>query len=150
MGHPDTIYDDTTPGFNWWWLIWVLLLIATLAYILVPNFKKAKAGGLYTECQSNCKNIDTALLLYANDNNRCYPPRMEMLTPDYLKTIPTCRGYEAKIELIRRKRPSYCDTYTVSDDFRAYSFYCGSNDHHIVGVSENFPQYNSESGLTAK
>ncbi len=150
MAHPDTVYDDTAPGFSWWMLIIFLVVVGGLIYILVPNLFRARAGGLFTMCQSNCKNIGTALELYSADNNRCYPPRMDMLTPDYLKTIPTCEGYKAKIEIIRRKRPTYCDTYTVSDDFSAYTFYCGSEDHSLCGVQDNYPQYCSKNGLIPK
>ncbi len=150
MTHPDTLYDNTDPGMNRFLLGIFILFVGGLAYILVPNYFRAKSAGLYTGCQSNCKNIGAALKIYADDNKGSYPAKLQMLTPDYLRTIPTCSGYETKIELIRRKRPTYCDSYTVSDDFRAYTFYCGSMDHHLVGVPDNYPQYNSQNGLIPK
>ena len=133
---------------GWWWFGGAFLMIILLAaMILLPNFTRAKASGLYTQCQSNCINIGAALKMYAGDNNGSYPPKLEMLTPNYLKTIPTCRGYEVKFEIIRRKRPSYCDTYKVGNDFSSFTLYCGSRDHNEVNVRDNFPQYNSKDGL---
>lgn len=151
MAHPDTLYDETNTGGGWWWSVLMLALFFGVGgMILYPNYIRSRSCGRYTQCQSNCKNIGTALEMYAGDNNDTFPKRLEMLTPDYLRIIPTCSAYEAKIELIRRKRPGYNDTYLVSDDFSAYTFYCGSRDHDAVGVPDNYPQYNSREGLIPK
>ena len=133
---------------GWWWFGGAFLMIIFLAVmILLPNFTRAKASGAYTQCQSHCRKIGEALEAFAKSNDGQYPRSLTMLTPDYLATIPTCEGYKAKIELIRRKRPSYCDTYTVSDDLRVFTLYCGSRDHDICGTPDNFPQYTSTDGL---
>lgn len=144
-------HGETTPGFNWRWIAgMVIAVVGVAAALLLMCFIGAKADAKYRQCQSNCKNIGSALLIYSVDNNGFYPPKLEMLTPEYLKTIPTCSGYEAKIELVKRKRPTYCDTYEVSKDFSAYTFYCGSGDHSLIRVPDNYPQYNSMQGLIPK
>ncbi len=77
-------------------ILFYLWLTATLSvlllYILFPHFQRATGSRDYTRCQSNLKNIGAALELYSQDNKGLYPPRMEMLTPDYMKTIPRCPG----------------------------------------------------------
>lgn len=153
MAHPDTLYDETNAGGGWWWSVLMLALFFGVGgMILYPNYVRLRSSSVvrYTVCQANCKNIGTALEMYADDNNGAFPAKLEMLVPDYLRAIPTCSAHEAKIELIRRKRPGYNDTYQVSDDFSAYTFYCGSRDHDTVGVQDNYPQYNSREGLIPK
>lgn len=151
MEHQDNQLNETESGINSWWIIIIGLLFLLLsAMIILPNRIRAEATGAFTQCQSNCKNLGTVLEMYADDNNGTYPAKLSMLTPDYLWVIPTCRGYEAKYEIKKRKRPSYCDTYTVSDDFSAYTFYCGSRDHDVLGIPDNYPQYNSAEGLISR
>lgn len=124
-----------------------LLIIVTVSVILLiihlPNYLRVRAGGEYTGCQSNLKNIGDALYMYSVKNNEQYPPSLSMLTPDYLKTIPTCASG-------RMKTGGYGATYQVSGDGKAYSFYCGGVNHPNVGVGSNYPQYNSYTGLMPK
>ena len=49
-------------------LLVVIAIIAILAAILFPVFAQAKEAAKATACLSNGKNIGTAILLYANDN----------------------------------------------------------------------------------
>ncbi len=128
---------------GWWWALMILLTIAILAVtILVPNFLKARAGGKYTECLSNLKNIGMALEMYADENEKNYPTSLTLLTPDYLHTIPTCPSSWTN----RR----YIDSYRVSKDFKAYTYYCIGDNHSTVHLDKNYPQYNSIDGLIAK
>ena len=60
-------------GFTLIELMIVIAIIAILAAILVPNFLKARAQGQLTACKSNCKNLATALEMYASDNGGRYP-----------------------------------------------------------------------------
>ena len=145
-----TQYDKTDPGVNWFIIIPLLMLMSYIIFGSYINYLDAKASGYYTSCQSRMKNIATALEIYAENNNGKFPSKMEMLTPDYLSNIPTCEGYKAKFEIIRRRRLQYQDTYRVNDDFSIYTFYCASKDHHPVGVRDNYPQYSSIEGLSAK
>ena len=120
-------------------MVGIVFTITTLAAtILVPNFLKARVGGKYSECQSNLKNIGTVLEMYADENEKNYPPALTMLTHDYLQTISTCPS--------SRTNQGYIDSYRVSKDFKAYTFYCQGDNHSAVGVDKNFPQYNSKEG----
>lgn len=111
------------------------------AAILAPNFLKAKGQGQFTQCQSNLKNIGTALEMYSTDNSGHYPDSLSKLTPDYFRVMPTC-GSAGK------------DTYLQSYQFNlqpdAYTFYCSGHNHSNAGVGPNFPQYNSTMGLISQ
>ena len=130
------------PGF----LVPFVASVAAAAIIFLyfyVMYLKTGAGGKYNNCQSNMKNIGTALECYRQDNNDLYPPNLAMLTPGYLKTIPTCPSG-------KMKRGGYAATYRVRWNYKEYSFYCNGLNHHYVGVPENFPQYNSITGLVGK
>ena len=105
----------------------------------VPNYLRSRAGGMYNQCQANCKNIGAALEIYADDNNGLYPDRLDKLTPDYLAIIPTCAGSETNT--------GYISSYKRSKTGDNYVFYCSGKNHGILNIDENYPQYNSESGL---
>ncbi len=53
-------------------LIELMIVIAILAAILIPNFLHARAESQTTACEGNEKQIATALEEYAVDNNGSY------------------------------------------------------------------------------
>lgn len=117
------------------------VILGGLLWIL-PNFLRARAGGCFCGCQSNLKDIGTALEAYSKDNDNKYPVTLSALTPDYLKTIPTCP---------KARRDTYSLYYSASRDRKRYTFFCQGKYHQDVGISgENWPQYNSENGLVAR
>ena len=134
-------------GFTLIELMIVIAIIAILAAILVPNFLRARAQGQFTQCQANCKNIGTALEMYSTDSAGHYPTGdgeagMGLLTPDYLKTIPTCASAGSK---------TYLASYKGNLNPDAYTFYCNGTNHKAVGITvTGWPQYNSTEGLTAR
>ena len=112
-----------------------------ISFIIVQTmsrFKTARGQGQVTACMSNMRNIGTALEMYSTDNEGHYPASLTQLTPDYLRIIPTCPAAE---------KQTYVDSYQVSQNPDAYSFYCKGDNHSIVGVPENYPSYNSTEGL---
>ncbi len=115
--------------------------IAIVSTILTPNFLRARAQGQYTQCQSNLKNLGTALEMYSTDNSGHYPDSLGKLTPDYLRVIPTCAS---------AGKDTYSETYHSTLNPDSYNFYCSGHNHGGVGVSPNYPQYNSTSGLVAR
>jgi len=98
------------------------IMVVLGGIIIAPNFLRARATGSMPQCLANCKHIGTALKMYAEDNNGEYPMNLSQITPDYIKTIPTC-------SLIHTE--NYSETYTISPDKKECFFYCkgihGSN-----------------------
>jgi hypothetical protein len=122
----------------------VSLGLALLAYLATPNY--ARAQGRYTAnaCPSNCKNLATALEMYASDHHGMYPGHLANLTAgNYLKVIPTCPA---------AGKDTYSISYQVASEPAAFSFACTGDNHSksYVGYSRpghNYPRYNSWTGL---
>ncbi|MEQ8221534.1 MAG: serine/threonine-protein kinase [Candidatus Eremiobacterota bacterium] len=57
-----------------------LFFILAFFAILLPNFLGTRGSGQLAACESNIKNLATALEMYATDNNGDYPPSLEYLT----------------------------------------------------------------------
>lgn len=121
-------------------------MVAIVGAIINPKYLKAGPFGQMVYCKSNCKNIGKALDIYKTDNKGRYPTSLSLLTPEYLKIIPTCPAAASD---------TYSSTYTVANkpdnsDDRRFTFYCKGENHTAVAVSENFPQYSSHEGLKAR
>ncbi|MCG9895012.1 MAG: prepilin-type N-terminal cleavage/methylation domain-containing protein [Fimbriimonadaceae bacterium] len=64
-------------GFTLMELLVVIAIIAILAAILFPVFAQAKSAAKKTVAVSNLKQIGTAVLMYAGDNDDVYPRTMD-------------------------------------------------------------------------
>jgi hypothetical protein len=109
-----------------------------LTTIFSDNFGVARTQGQTTACQSNLKNIATGLEMYSTDFSGRYPGSLDLLTPNYLKTIPDCPA---------AGKNTYSQTYKVGQDPDTYSFACSGNNHQQA--SDNLPAYDSNTGLIA-
>jgi type II secretory pathway pseudopilin PulG len=119
-------------------------ILLVLAAILVPNFIRARSRGQLTACKSNLKNIGTAFEMYSTDWSGKYPRHIDMLTPNYLKTIPECPAtgsitYQAVMgSAVAYNNPGFDDYYFVQ---------CSGENHTAVNVQKDYPQYDGISGL---
>lgn len=103
----------------------VLGAVFLLGSELVPNFIRCRCMGFTSACKAHLKNMGTALEMYSH-----YPASASVLTPRYLKTIPTC--------------PRDGVHYAISVTPAAYTVVCRDPDHyHRPG----YPQYTSRGGL---
>ena len=60
-------------GFTLIELLVVIAIIAILAAILFPVFAQAREKARQATCLSNLKNLGTAVVMYTQDYNECYP-----------------------------------------------------------------------------
>jgi predicted Ser/Thr protein kinase len=116
----------------------VLLTVFTvvMAAMVIPNFyRPPHYGGQLTACKSNLKNIGTAMEMYSSDNQGRYPPSIDRITPNYLKTLPTCPS---------AGKVTYRYIYTTKPD--CYTAWC-SGSYHTPTTGPNYPQYDAIQGL---
>ena len=135
-----------------WWIVLLVILAGC------GGQAPARRRGQLTVCKSNCKNLATALEMYATDNAGCYPASLSMLTTNYLRAIPECptAGKETysssyKFEVARRDKAGK----VVSG--RDYFEFCCSGDNHkeaftgmeggFSGSTQNLPACNSIKGV---
>jgi hypothetical protein len=139
IGRPDPEPERLHPLYRI-----IPLAMSLLAFILTPNFLKARAGSSMPACESNCNNLATALSMYAGDNHGLYPRQLADLTSgNYFKLIPTCPA---------TGKDTYSISYEVSSQPPAFSFVCKGNNHAkkyavYQRPSDNYPRYSSWSGL---
>lgn len=134
-----------------WW-IGLLVILAGCAY------NPPRQQSRLTACKSNCKNIATALEMYASDNAGIYPTGLAKLPAgNYLKVIPTCPAAEKdtysssyQVEVAKRDRAG--KIVSGKDHFG----FCCSGDNHkqslvdrgYNGPTQNIPSYDSDKGLS--
>ncbi|MFN8608969.1 MAG: hypothetical protein U0931_15655 [Vulcanimicrobiota bacterium] len=130
-----------------YWLVSLgLICLAVLAFVITPNFLKARARGTHNICPSNCSNIASALDLYASEHKGRYPDHLADLTSgNYLRNIPTCPA---------AGRDTYSESYQVSHQPEAFTFACSGDNHAKRFASygkagHNYPRFNSRTGLTS-
>ncbi|MEW6277132.1 MAG: hypothetical protein AB1758_00815 [Candidatus Eremiobacterota bacterium] len=120
-------------------LVIILAIVGTLAYILVPNFIRARSRGQLTSCKSNLKNIGTALEMYSTDYRGRYPKTLFLLTPNYLTVIPDCPSAASD---------TYSASYRSAAEPDVYTFCCQGGNHAGAGIDRpGYPAYTSTEGL---
>ncbi|MBN9417137.1 MAG: hypothetical protein J0I12_16960 [Candidatus Eremiobacteraeota bacterium] len=122
-----------------------VLVCAFVCLLFVnPRGIKTRAQGQLIGCKVNCKNLATALDMYATDNKGRYPVRIhQLIRGKYLKEFPICPAAGSD---------TYRKSYQIQRSPDRFSFLCQGNNHPkaYAGFSppfDNFPQYSSEMGL---
>src|ERR1051325_8876298 len=77
-------------GFTLVEIMIVVLIIGILLAIAIPNFVRARNTSRGKACQANLKQIDSATEQYLMDNRTTTYPALSALSPNYLKTAPSC------------------------------------------------------------
>ena len=67
----------------------VTAIIGVIAAIGMPNFMTARKNAMLNTCKSNMRQIDSSIVRYSADSGS-YPSDLAALSPDYIRTIPTC------------------------------------------------------------
>ena len=125
-------------------LLCALALPLTVGFLAIMTMRGHRSGGSLTACKSNLKNIGTAMEMYSTDWSGKYPEDINMLTPNYLKTIPECpTANEITYTLQTGESAAYND-----QGFKDYYFLqCEGENHTNVSVPANYPQYDGIQGL---
>jgi prepilin-type N-terminal cleavage/methylation domain-containing protein len=76
----------TRTGFTLIELLVVIAIIAILAAILFPVFAQARESARRSGCQSNMKQVTTAILMYAQDYDETLPYQQDGDLCDYGKS----------------------------------------------------------------
>ena len=128
-------------------IVLAIILMFTLPFLMA--FLSASSGkkqGQLAACESNLKNIATALEMYATDNTGDYPHDLLYLTTSqpggaYMKTIPVCPASRGKT----------CYLYTRADNPDNFTLWCSHPDaHEYAGLKTGWPQYTPGQGLKTK
>jgi prepilin-type N-terminal cleavage/methylation domain-containing protein len=79
-------------GFTLIEIMIVVLIIANLLAIAIPNFLHAREASRAKSCQGNLRQIETAKEQWAMDTKAASDaePTMANLTTDYIKSEPAC------------------------------------------------------------
>lgn len=131
-------------GFTLIELMIVIAIMAILSALMVPNFVRARSVGQLVACKSNLKSIATAMEVYAIDHKGRYPNALSDLaiaSQQYLVKIPVCPAVMAD---------TYSSTYSMCPKPENYTFYCAGGHHVGAGVTGDYPQYGSASGLVER
>jgi len=126
----------------------IVLMISAPFFLAFFGNKSAKTSGQLSACESNLKNLATALEMYATNNCGDYPPNLQYLTVTppgggggYMKTIPMCPS--------SRVKDSY--SYTRIEIPDNYTLWCSHNNaHRSAGLENGWPQYTPGQGLSTK
>ncbi len=109
------------------------------------KIEKARAYSKLAACESNLKNLATALEMYATNNSGNYPPSLDYLTEDYgdgpiMKHMPECPACQ---------KP-YIYAAENSEKENDFMLHCGEKNVHKDADIEGdgyFPQYTPGKGL---
>ncbi|MEQ8170310.1 MAG: protein kinase [Candidatus Eremiobacterota bacterium] len=122
-----------------------------IIFFMYPGFRSARESGKLAACESNIKNIATALEMYHTDYNKLYPDSLEkILEPSgngYMKCIPECPNKKTGIVPWGKKPHAY--EYIVSKDHKNFTISCPGI-HEYAGVKAGYPQYTPGQGLFLK
>ncbi|GEM_PF-926638 len=116
----------------------LLIFVVGIFSVFVNSFsgRHNRSWGQLTACKSNLKNMGTALEMYSTDNQGKYPHALSQITPNYLKTLPTCPSAGVS---------TYAYTFSVKPD--SYTIFCSGNYHSVNGLATDYPEYDAYQGL---
>ncbi len=115
------------------YFIIIVLIIGSIIYF--PAYTRGIQQNRLTQCKYNLRILGNVLEMYSSDNQGRYPHSLYQLTPDYLRSIPTCPS---------AKRITYSYTYTEIPD--CYTVWCNGSYHNPM-TDPNFPEYDAVQGV---
>ena len=141
--------DDPVIAWRNWAIIGTcsLIVVAGAVWRLYEPTRMTPGGSTLTTCKSNLKNIGTALEMYSTNHQGKYPPSMDLLTPNYLKTIPECPAAGSITYRVTFGLNAPMNTHRYNE---YYYLECHGNNHRDKGVIGDYPAYNGTMGLVER
>ncbi|MCE1245419.1 MAG: prepilin-type N-terminal cleavage/methylation domain-containing protein [Firmicutes bacterium] len=124
-------------GFTLIELLTAIFIITVIATIIFPNIRKAFYRANLSGCQSNLRNMATAVEIYNTDTGN-YPDKLERIVPERMRKLPECPA---------AGKETYSAGYEVVTDPAAYTIHCSGDNHGITGLNSGEPYYSGDSGL---
>ena len=108
---------------------------------ILARLEDASTPKSRNKCAENLKNIATGLEMYSVDWNGNSPPNLDVLTPNYLRTIPLCPANDKNV---------YSESYKtgpIQEDSgeQVYEIYCKGHQH--PELEPDRPYYDGRYGL---
>ena len=128
---------------NGWRYLLLAVAVGLLAFPIALFCIRRAAESSLTACQSELKNCASVLEVYASDNAGRYPPRLDLLLPNYLRVPPRCPQLKRE----------YSYQFTLVHERQEFRLACpGSHAHYGPFVvfpllREGYPQYSSTDGF---
>ncbi len=132
----------------------ITVVFIIISCMIIPNFLKARVSGQIAACESNIKNIATALELYAEDNKNKYPADLNILVKEkeggpYIKIIPVCPAGSGDLFVGVYRQDSSVYEYKISRNGNNFTIWCVNN-HMPAGMGRGYPQYSPGEGLIVR
>lgn len=116
----------------------VIFIIALLASIAIPVYRRNIDKSLFNVCQSNMRNIATAIDHYYMENHIC-PPQLDTLkTKGFISNIPTCPSAH---------QDTYEAGYEFDNETQDYTISCKGANHRSLGYNDDEPFYVFSKGI---
>jgi prepilin-type N-terminal cleavage/methylation domain-containing protein len=126
-------------GFTLIEMMIVVSIIAILAVVIIPRFRRLQDKANLTGCVSNLKSLATAIQLYSIDSSGENPPSLSLLVPDFIRRMPLCPA--------AGQQETYSGGYVFSDVEETFTVSCRGRFHAASGLAEDQPFYSSRSGI---
>ncbi len=106
-----------------------------LAQSLKDDLSRSRSSGPFVACKTNLKSIATACEMWSTDYSGKYPERLDQLTPDYLRAMPTCPASHLE----------YTYEALQEEGYDSYRIVCTGHAH--PETEADHPQYSGMVGL---
>lgn len=120
----------------------ILFAVSSLVMAaMIPSYLRNPDQSKLSTCESQIKNLATAIEMYSSDWKGDGPETLQHLTPEYLRTIPLCpagKGVPYGYSITVRDKAGHAKGWEIS---------CQSKGHSRVGIPDGYPRYNSKEGL---
>jgi general secretion pathway protein G len=122
-------------GFTLVELLIVLMILAMLFAILIPNFLGARFRAQLSACEENESSVAKGLEVYFAQN-QSYPTTLD---------ANFCNQYVGKIPTCPLSMGNY--TYTLNAAAQSYTIICTAPHHQVDAmVADGYPQFNHNAG----